>query len=103
MLGLVGTEISWFTSYLSDHFQRAKYNDSYSNWGLVKDGIPEKATPARLKSIFMFTIIFLHKIIVMIDDTFGHNICLALAALGPLLFLAYVNNLSFPNCLWKFA
>jgi len=27
---------------------------------------------------FMFTIIFMHKIIMMIDDTFGHDTCLAL-------------------------
>ena len=58
MLGVVGTEISWFVSYLSDRFQRVKYNNSYSNWGLVKGGIPQGS------------------------------------ALGPLLFLVYMNNLS---------
>jgi len=34
----------------------------------------EKATAARWKPCFMFTIIFVHKIVVRIDDTFGYRI-----------------------------
>ena len=57
-LGLAGTEISWFTSYLSNRVQLVKYNGSYSSWGLVRSGIPQGS------------------------------------ALGPLLFLVYMNNMS---------
>ena len=57
-LGVAGTEISWFASYLSDRFQRVKYCNSYSNWGMVKGGILQGS------------------------------------ALGPLLFLVYMNDLS---------
>jgi len=33
--GISGTEICWFMSYLTDHFQRVKCNNSYSSYGLV--------------------------------------------------------------------
>ena len=58
ILGVAETEISWFASYLSDHFQCVKCNNSYSNWGMVKGGISQGS------------------------------------ALGPLLFLVYMNDLS---------
>jgi len=51
---------------------------TYLSYG---DGIAEgleKATAARWNPYFMFTIIFLHKITVMNDDTFGGDTCLAL-------------------------
>ena len=56
-LGVSGTEINWFMSYLSDRHQRVKIHNSYSTWGLVKGGIPQGS------------------------------------ALGPLLFLVYVNDM----------
>ena len=56
-LGVGGTEINWFTSYLSDRYQRVKLHNAYSSWGLVNGGIPQGS------------------------------------ALGPLLFLVYVNNM----------
>ena len=40
-LGLVGSEILWFTSYLSNRVRLVKYNGSYSSWGLVRGGIPQ--------------------------------------------------------------
>jgi len=32
----------------------------------------------KIHDLIMFAIIFMHKTIVMIDDTFGHDTCLAL-------------------------
>ena len=40
-LGLAGTKILWFTSYLSNCVQWAKYNGSYYFWGSVQGGIPQ--------------------------------------------------------------
>ena len=56
-LGVGGTEINWFMSYLSNCYQRVKLHNSYSTWGLVKRSIPQGS------------------------------------ALGPLLFLVYVNDM----------
>ena len=53
-----GTELLWFRDYFTDHQQRVKYNDTYSDWGAVLGGIPQGS------------------------------------ALGPLLFLIYMNNMS---------
>ena len=57
-LGVCKSELLWFVSYLSDRYQRVKYKTCYSQWGLVKGGIPQGS------------------------------------ALGPLLFLIYVNEMS---------
>ena len=57
-LGVRDVELAWFTDYLSDRFQRVKFNGKYSDWGLVKGGIPQGS------------------------------------ALGPLLFLVYMNEMS---------
>ena len=57
-LGVCDVELAWFTDYLSDRFQRVKFNGKYSDWGLVKGGIPQGS------------------------------------ALGPLLFLVYMNEMS---------
>ena len=56
-LGVCGTGLRWFQNYLSDHFQQVKCSTVFSDWKLVKGGIPQ-----------------------------GN-------ALGPLLFLIYVNNI----------
>ena len=56
-LGVHGTEIAWFTSYLSDRVQRVKHNGAYSEWGTIGGGIPQGS------------------------------------ALGPLLFLVYMNDM----------
>ena len=56
-LGICSTEIQWFSSYLSDHVQRVKWNHSYFGWGSVLGRIPQRS------------------------------------ALGPLLFLIYVNDM----------
>ena len=56
-LGVCGTGLRWFQNYLSDHFQQVKCGTVFSDWKLVKGGIPQ-----------------------------GN-------ALGPLLFLIYVNNI----------
>ena len=53
------TELRWFQNYLSDHYQRVKCGDLFSDWGAVRGGIPQGS------------------------------------ALGPLLFLIYVNSM--PN------
>ena len=37
----INTEIQWFSSYLSDHFQQVKWNYSYFGWGPVLGGIPQ--------------------------------------------------------------
>ena len=34
-------ELKWFCNYLSDHLQRVKYNNGYSDWGSVLGGIPQ--------------------------------------------------------------
>ena len=56
-LGVCDMELKWFCNYLSDHLQRVKYNNSYSEWGSVLGGILQGS------------------------------------ALGPLLFLVYVNDM----------
>ena len=56
-LRVYGIELSWFTNYLTDHFQRVK-NDIFSDWGIVHGGIPQGS------------------------------------ALGPLLFLVYMNEMA---------
>ena len=58
-LGVYNVELRWFQNYLSDRYQRVKCDDSFSDWGAVKGGIPQGS------------------------------------ALGPLLFLIYVNDM--PN------
>ena len=57
-LGVHDIELSWFTNYLSDRFQRVKNADKFSDWGLVHGGIPQGS------------------------------------ALGPLLFLVYMNDMA---------
>jgi len=61
----------------------------------------EKATAVRWKSMFMFTIIFVYKIIVMIDDVFGRNTCLALCQHVNFKGL-WLNGFSIGNVLKKF-
>ena len=57
-LGVCDVKLAWFTDYLSERFQRVKFNGKYSDWGLVKGGIPQGS------------------------------------ALGPLLFLVYMDEMS---------
>jgi len=56
-LGVCGTELAWFTDYLTSRLQRIKFNNDYSEWGSVNGGIPQGS------------------------------------ALGPLLFLVYMNDM----------
>ena len=56
-MGVSGSELAWFTNYLSNRLQRVKLNGSTSSWTTVKGGIPQGS------------------------------------ALGPLLFLIYVNEM----------
>jgi len=58
LLGVYKSELLWFVSYLSDRYQRVKYKNCYSQWGLVTGDIPQGS------------------------------------ALGPLLFMIYVNEMS---------
>ena len=56
-MGVSGSELAWFTNYLSNRLQQVKLNGSTSSWTTVKGGIPQGS------------------------------------ALGPLLFLIYVNEM----------
>ena len=33
-LGVCGTELAWFTDYLTSRLQRIKFNNDYSEWGV---------------------------------------------------------------------
>ena len=69
-LGVSGTELRWFTNYLSHRMQRVKCGGNVSEWGSVMGGILQGS------------------------------------ALGPLLFLVYVNNMPLAvkhGCLLQFA
>ena len=35
------SELLWFVSYLPDCYQRVEYESFYSQWGLVRGGIPQ--------------------------------------------------------------
>ena len=39
--GIRGQLLAWFESYLSCRMQRVVNNGSYSNWNLVKSGVPQ--------------------------------------------------------------
>jgi len=56
-LGVCGSELTWFTNYLSNRLQRVKLRGDTSSWTSVQGGIPQGS------------------------------------ALGPLLFLVYVNEM----------
>ena len=57
-MGVNGIELAWFTNYLTNYLQRVKIGGTFSDWGLVKGGIPQGS------------------------------------ALGPLLFLIYMNMMA---------
>ena len=40
-LGVSGTELQWFSDYLSDRKQRVKCGNRYSDWASVLGGIPQ--------------------------------------------------------------
>ena len=42
-LGVYNVELRWFQNYLSDRYQRVKCGDSFSDWGAVKGGIPQRS------------------------------------------------------------
>ena len=62
---MCGTEIAWFTSYLSDRKQCVRCDGNFSKWSQVNGGIPQGS------------------------------------ALGPLLFLTYVNEMPSQVCYGK--
>ena len=39
-MGIHGTEIAWFTDYLTNCLQRIKSKGSFSSWILVRGGVP---------------------------------------------------------------
>ena len=43
-LGVHGTEIAWFTSFLSDCVQHVRRNGAYSEWDTVSGRIPQGST-----------------------------------------------------------
>ena len=43
-LGVSGTELRWFTNYLSHQMQRVKCGGNVSEWGSVMGGIPQGST-----------------------------------------------------------
>ena len=56
-LGVAGSVLRWFKNYLSGRVHRVKLHNQFSEWGVMKGGIPQGS------------------------------------ALGPLLFVIYMNNL----------
>ena len=40
-LGITGSLLKWFTSYLSNRKQRVVINGSFSSWATVKSGVPQ--------------------------------------------------------------
>ena len=43
-MGVHGTEITWFTDYLTNRMQRVKSKGSFSSWISVRGGIPQGST-----------------------------------------------------------
>jgi len=41
VLGVHGTELSWFKNYLSNRMQHVKFKGTVSSWSPIKDGIPQ--------------------------------------------------------------